>query len=151
MKRLLVWLDRIMKKRKELKRWQRVVTVLAAVITFATTYALILPAITVERDNTEAGFRVKKELPSTIHEGLVQTQYADAPFYYKAYIRDKTKDESHYHLYIPNENTNQPPYTASEPYYETIVQKDDGSLETQKTDIVWKDIDNGIFVVNPGL
>ena len=98
----------------------------------------------------EAGFRVKKELPSTIHEGLVQTQYADAPFYYKAYIRDKTKDESHYHLYIPNENANQPPYTASEPYYETIVQKDDGSLETQKTDIVWKDRDNGIFVVKPG-
>ena len=42
-----------MKKRRELRRWQRVVTVLAAVITFATTYALILPAITVERDNTE--------------------------------------------------------------------------------------------------
>ena len=46
------WFNSLIKKRRELKRWQRVVTVLAAVITFATTYALILPAITVERDNT---------------------------------------------------------------------------------------------------
>ena len=53
MKRLFGWLNIIIKKRKELKRWQRIVTALAAVITFATTYALILPAITVERDNTE--------------------------------------------------------------------------------------------------
>lgn len=52
MKRLLNWFIILIKKRKELKRWQRIVTVLAAVITFATTYALILPPITVEKDNT---------------------------------------------------------------------------------------------------
>ena len=52
MKRLISWFNIIIKKRRELKRWQRVVTVLAAVTTFVTTYALILPAITVERDNT---------------------------------------------------------------------------------------------------
>ena len=50
MGRLLSWFNMIIKKRRELKRWQRVVTVLAAMITFATTYALILPAITVEKD-----------------------------------------------------------------------------------------------------
>ena len=32
------------------KRWQKVVTVLAAVVVFCTTYALILPAITMEKD-----------------------------------------------------------------------------------------------------
>ena len=53
MKRLFGWLNIIIKKRKELKRWQRIVTALAAVITFATTYALILPAITVEKNSTE--------------------------------------------------------------------------------------------------
>ena len=52
MRRLINWFNILIKKRKELKRWQRIVTVLAAVITFATTYALILPAITVEKDNT---------------------------------------------------------------------------------------------------
>ena len=52
MKRLISWFNIIIKKRRELKRWQRIVTVLAAVTTFVTTYALILPAITVERDNT---------------------------------------------------------------------------------------------------
>ena len=49
MKRLIDWFNIIIKKHKELKRWQRIVTVLAAVITFVTTYALILPAITVEK------------------------------------------------------------------------------------------------------
>ena len=53
MKRLSVWFNKIIKKRRELKRWQRVVTILAAIITFATTYALILPAITVEVDKTD--------------------------------------------------------------------------------------------------
>ena len=53
MDRLLSWLNMLIKKRRELRRWQRIVTFLAAIITFATTYALILPAITVERDNTE--------------------------------------------------------------------------------------------------
>ena len=52
MRRLINWFNILIKKRKALKRWQRIVTVLAAVITFATTYALILPAITVEKDNT---------------------------------------------------------------------------------------------------
>ena len=53
MKRLFFWLDKLINKQKELKRWKRIVTVLAAILTFATTYALILPAITVERDRTD--------------------------------------------------------------------------------------------------
>ena len=52
MRRLITWFNIIIKKRKELRRWQRIVTVLAAIITFATTYALILPAITVEKDRS---------------------------------------------------------------------------------------------------
>ena len=52
MRRLINWFNILIKKRKELKRWQRIVTLLAAVITFFTTYALILPAITVEKDST---------------------------------------------------------------------------------------------------
>ena len=63
MKRLFVWLNQIIKKHKEIKRWKRIVTVLAAMITFVTTYALILPAITVERNNTEevGGMYLKQE------------------------------------------------------------------------------------------
>ena len=53
MDRLLSWLNMLIKKRRVFRRWQRIVIVLAAIITFATTYALILPAITVERNNTE--------------------------------------------------------------------------------------------------
>ena len=63
MKSLIVWLNRIINKHKALKRWKRVVTVLAAIITFATTYALILPAITVERNKVEdvGGMYLEKE------------------------------------------------------------------------------------------
>lgn len=50
MKRIIVWLNLLIKKNKKMKRWQRIVTVMAAIITFVTTYALILPAITVERE-----------------------------------------------------------------------------------------------------
>ena len=53
MKSLIVWLNSIINKHKALKRWKRVVTVLAAIMTFVTTYALILPAITVERNKVE--------------------------------------------------------------------------------------------------
>ena len=53
MKSLFVWLNRIIRKHKAMKRWQRIVTVLAAIMTFVTTYALILPAITVERNKVE--------------------------------------------------------------------------------------------------
>ena len=41
--------DRYTKEHKKKKRWQKVVTALAAVAVFCTTYALILPAITWER------------------------------------------------------------------------------------------------------
>lgn len=53
MRHLTRWINMIIKKRRELRRWQRIVTVLAAIITFATTYALILPAITIEREHTD--------------------------------------------------------------------------------------------------
>ena len=63
MNRLLSWFNILIKKRRELKRWQRIVTVLAAMITFVTTYALILPAITVEREHTDevAGMFLEQE------------------------------------------------------------------------------------------
>ena len=53
MKRLVDLFNKVIKKHKKLKKWQRIVTVLAAMITFVTTYALILPAITVEKDETD--------------------------------------------------------------------------------------------------
>lgn len=45
------WLDleETMKKRQNRKRWQKVVTALCALVVFCTTYALILPAITLEK------------------------------------------------------------------------------------------------------
>ena len=45
------WLDleETMKKRQNRKRWQKIATALCALVVFCTTYALILPAITLEK------------------------------------------------------------------------------------------------------
>ena len=45
---------------RRMKRWQRVVSLLSAVIVFVTTYTLILPAITLDKDtaSTQAGIEV---------------------------------------------------------------------------------------------
>lgn len=40
--------DNFIKKRRFRKRWYRLLTVLCSVVVFCTTYALILPAITME-------------------------------------------------------------------------------------------------------
>jgi hypothetical protein len=42
--------------KRKLKRWQKAVSVMAAVVVFVTTYALILPAITLDKD-TDPGSR----------------------------------------------------------------------------------------------
>ena len=49
---LLQKVIKLNKARKNRKRWKQVVRVLAAVVVFCTTYALILPAITMEQDMT---------------------------------------------------------------------------------------------------
>ena len=50
---LLFYINSILKNKRRIRQWRRVVTALAAVIVFCTTYALILPAISVEKNNTE--------------------------------------------------------------------------------------------------
>lgn len=56
------------RKHQRKKRWYRVVTCLAAVVVFCTTYALILPAITLERTTCE--------IPEHTHTGACYTQTA---------------------------------------------------------------------------
>ena len=54
-KNALKSIDGYVKQRRQIKRWQKIVTCLAAVVVFVTTYALILPAITME-DETFCGY-----------------------------------------------------------------------------------------------
>ena len=48
---------------KKMKRWQRVVSILSAIVVFATTYMLVMPAITLDVDtaSTQAGIEVASE------------------------------------------------------------------------------------------
>ncbi len=62
--------DDYLKTRKKRKRWHRLVTLLASVVVFYTTYALILPAITLEREC---------ELPEHLHTDECYTLAELAP------------------------------------------------------------------------
>ena len=44
--------EKILVAQRRSRRWRKVVSVLAAIVVFVTTYALILPAITLERETT---------------------------------------------------------------------------------------------------
>ena len=46
-------IDRIMKAKASLKKYRKVVTCLAALVVFVTTYSLILPAITLEKTKAD--------------------------------------------------------------------------------------------------
>ena len=47
------WGNLISNRRLWWRRWRRVVTFMAMVVVFATTYAMILPAITLEKEKGE--------------------------------------------------------------------------------------------------
>lgn len=48
-------IDKLLREKGKLKRWHKVVSALACVVVFCTTYVLIMPALTMERD-TYCGF-----------------------------------------------------------------------------------------------
>lgn len=52
--------EKFLTANRRLKKWQRVVSVLAAVVVFVTTYALVLPAITLDKEtaSTQAGMEI---------------------------------------------------------------------------------------------
>ena len=53
-------IERFITANKRLKRWQRVVSVLSAIVVFITTYSLVLPAITIDKEtaSTQAGMEI---------------------------------------------------------------------------------------------
>lgn len=63
--------EKYLKNRKKWKRWQKVVTAMACVVVFCTTYALILPAITLTDANR------KLDCPLSVHEHVKSCYDAD--------------------------------------------------------------------------
>lgn len=71
-KELNVMADSMQHSRKGWKRWRRIVSSLACVVVFVTTYALILPAITKEKE-TFCGLEVHEHSEECYSEGLTCT------------------------------------------------------------------------------
>ena len=65
--------ERFIRANKRLKKWQRAVSLLAAVVVFVTTYALVLPAITLDKEtaSTQAGIEVAASENDPDREGTV--------------------------------------------------------------------------------
>ena len=73
MKLLDKMVEYFIRMNRRMKRWQRVVSVLSAVIVFITTYALILPAITLDKDTalTQAGIEIADSDANVDENGTV--------------------------------------------------------------------------------
>ena len=63
-------IDKLLREKGKLKRWHKVVSALACVVVFCTTYALIMPALTMERD-TYCGFTEHTHADSCYTQVLV--------------------------------------------------------------------------------
>lgn len=84
---------------------------------------------------TESQFRIKKELPETNDGEEIQSQYGDAPFYYKAYVYDADQNEMVpcTRKYLQDKNLGTPKY-------------EDGGEVKWLTD----NENEEIFLINPG-
>lgn len=70
--------EKIEKKRKRKKGWLKVVTCLAAVVVFVTTYALILPAITEEIDDESYVCGIEEHIHSSECYGEISEEMAES-------------------------------------------------------------------------
>lgn len=65
--------DMFIKANRRLKRWQRVVSALSAIVVFITTYSLVLPAITLDKDtaSTQSGMEIAASDQESGSDGTV--------------------------------------------------------------------------------
>ena len=68
---------RFSKLRRNRKRWQKVVSVMASIVVFCTTYALILPAITMEQSDTYCGLENHIHGPECYEKVLICDHASD--------------------------------------------------------------------------
>ena len=78
--------EQFLRAKKRLKRWQKAVSVMAAVVVFVTTYALILPAITLDKDTAsgQSGIEIATsddgpESGGTVYEAEPEEEQAEEP------------------------------------------------------------------------
>ena len=101
MNRVLASINKILKDRRFLRRWRYFVTFLASVCVFITTYNLILPAISVEKDNAEnvSGLYLEDaesidNKQNTLAEPDLDDEVTDAPIVQTQEPADEDQKES---------------------------------------------------------
>lgn len=85
--------ERYAKKRRFRKRWQKAVTVLGAVVVFCTTYALILPAITMEKSCP---------LPEHVHDDSCYAQTEGHTHGADCYVQERGEPICEAHEHTPD-------------------------------------------------
>ena len=93
-------MEQFIKMNRRMKRWQRVVSVLSAIVVFATTYALVLPAITldVEAASTQAGIEIaasenESESGGTVYDAATDEELEEAEQKLENETEDMSVDE----------------------------------------------------------
>ena len=158
MNRVLPSIKKILKDRRFLRRWRYFVTFLASVCVFVTTYNLILPAISVEKDNAEnvSGLYLEDaegidDDQNTLAEPDLDDMVTDAPIVQTQEAADKDQKESSdlielsasgdaYEIFVTCENKTGIPADA---YLEVQeITQDSGAYDSGKITTYDEYIDN---------
>lgn len=158
MNRVLSSIKKILKDRRFLRRWRYFVTFLASVCVFVTTYNLILPAISVEKDNAEnvSGLYLEDaegidDDQNTLAEPDLDDMVTDVPIVQTQEAADKDQKESSdlielsasgdaYEIFVTCENKTGIPADA---YLEVQeITQDSGAYDSGKITTYDEYIDN---------
>ena len=73
--------EQFIRVNRRMKKWQRVVSALSAVVVFVTTYALVLPAITLDKEtaDAQAGIEIAASENDSESDGTVYEAEPEEP------------------------------------------------------------------------
>ncbi len=90
--------EQFLKANRKMKRWQRAVSLLAEVVVFVTTYALVLPAITLDKETAYAQLGIEiaasdneADSGGTVYEAEPEEEQQDAAY---AELQEEVSEES---------------------------------------------------------
>ena len=134
--------ERFIKLNRRMKRWQRVVSVMAAVVVFATTYALVLPAITLDKDTatTQAGIEIAASENESDEAGTVFESEQEDP------VAEEEPEEAE----EPAAEEDKEEAVAEEPSEEEDSSSESGSQDAEAAETGAADAEAGRHVPGGG-
>ena len=125
--------EQFIRANRRIKKWKRAVSLLAAVVVFVTTYAMVLPAITLDKETatTQSGIEIAASDNETDSSGTVyEAEPEEEP------VEEPQEEES--------EEQQEPQEESGEPQDEEPVAEDSGSESgSQDAEVSEEDVSGG--------